>query len=108
LNKETNGPHVVSAAFCDLFRAGDALRALERAGFSEGDIELVGVLDGHIPNLSAFCWNVGMPLEHASYYQACFEDGGALLVIRTRQINDSQFALSVLRQYGGILPPTIN
>ena len=108
MNKETSGPHVVSAAFCDLFRAGDALRALAQAGFAEGDLELVGVLEGQVPNLSAFCWNMGMPIEHASYYQACFEDGGALLVIRTRQRNDSQFALSVLRQYGGIFPPTIN
>ena len=108
MNKETGGPHVVSAAFCDLFKAGDALEALARAGFAESDLELVGVLDGQVPSLSAFCWNMGIPIEHASYYQACFEDGGALLVIRTRKRNDSQFALSVLRQYGGIFPPTIN
>lgn len=108
MNKESSGPHIVSAAFCDLFRAGDALQALARAGFAEGDLELVGVLDGHASNLSAFCWNMGMPIEHASYYQACFEDGGALLVIRTRQRNDSQFAVSLLRHYGGILPPTLN
>ena len=106
MNKES--PHVVSAAFGDLFRASDALQALARAGFAEGELELVGFLDGHVPNLSAFCRNMGMPIEHASYYQACFEDGGALLVIHTRQRNDHQFALSVLRQYGGIFPPTIN
>jgi len=108
MNKETTGSQIVSAGFCDLFRAGDALQALARAGFSEGDLALVGVLDGQVPNLSAFCWNIGMPLEHASYYQECFEDGGVLLVIRVRQRNDSQFAVSVLRQYGGIFPPTVN
>jgi hypothetical protein len=88
--------------------AGDAVDALTHAGFAECDLELVGVLHGHLPNLSVFCWSVGMPSEHASYYQACFEDGGAVLVVRTRQRTDSQLASAVLRKYGGIFPPTIN
>ena len=65
MNNESSNPHIVSAAFGDLFRAGDALQALARAGFAEGDLELVGVLDGPVPNLSAFCWNLGLPIERA-------------------------------------------
>ena len=109
MSKETNDRQaIVSAAFCDLFMAGNAVEALTQAGFAESDLELVGVLDGHLPSLKGFCCNLGVPAEHASYYQACFEDGGALLVVRTHQRTDSQAALALLRLCGGIFPPTIN
>ena len=109
LSKESSDRQaIVSAVFCDLFMAGNAVEALTQAGFAESDLELVGVLDGQFPSLKRFCCNMGMPAEHASYYQACFEDGGALLVVRTHQRTDSQAALALLRLCGGIFPPTIN
>jgi hypothetical protein len=109
LSKESNDRQaIVSAAFCDLFMAGNAIEALTQAGFAENDLELVGVLDGQFPTLKGFCCHMGMPAEHASYYEGCFEDGGALLVVRTHQRTDSQAALALLRLCGGIFPPTIN
>lgn len=99
---------VISAAFWDLFTAGDALRALTQAGFEDSDLALVGVLDGRLSSLTEFCHSMGVPFEHARYYQACFEDGGALLMVRTRQRIKKQTALAVLRRFGALFPPYIN
>ncbi|HEX6805589.1 MAG TPA: hypothetical protein VF133_18055 [Terriglobales bacterium] len=106
-NQNRDSETVISAAFGDLFTAGSAIEALTQAGFGENDVELVGVLHGQLPNLSRLCNHMGMPAEHASYYQACFEDGGVLLVVRAYQRSRSHTALAVLRQCGGVLPPTI-
>lgn len=99
---------VISAGFCDLFNAESAIRALAQAGFADSDLELIGILTGRIANLIGFCQSIGIPFEHALYYQACFEDGGALLTVRTRQRSRKQAALALLREHGGIFPPSIN
>jgi hypothetical protein len=107
MRNENLDPHVViSAAFCDLFMAEGAIRALTQAGFEEGDVELVGILGGRVPDLTGFCQSIGLPLHHALYYEACFEDGGALLTVRTRTRKHA--ALAVLTEHGGIFPPSIN
>jgi hypothetical protein len=39
------------------------------------------------------------------YYQTCFEDGGALLLVHTRKLWQQQTATALLRRHGGIFPP---
>jgi hypothetical protein len=101
-----NSQTVISAAFFDVFTAERAIRALTQAGFEDSELEFVGILAGRVPNLTGFCQSIGVPLQHALYYQDCFEDGGALLTIRTRQRTNEDTAVAVLKEHGGILPPT--
>lgn len=104
-NEPGGGPEtVVTALFCELFAAANAVRALTQVGFQDADIDLVGVLAGSAPNVRWF-YKIGVPLEHALYYQSCFEDGGVLLFVRVGQRVCKQIALAVLEQEGGILPP---
>jgi hypothetical protein len=95
---------VVTALFGEPFAAANAVRALAQAGFHDADIGLVGVLAGSAPNVRWF-YKIGVPPEHASYYQSRFEDGGVLLLVRIGQRILKQIALAVLEQEGGILPP---
>lgn len=107
LNEHGGGPEIViTALFCEPFAAANAIRVLTQVGFQDADIELVGVLAGSAPNPRWLC-NIGVPPEHALYYQTCFEDGGVLLFLRTAQRVRKQIALAVLEEEGGILPPTV-
>jgi hypothetical protein len=96
---------VVSAGFCDIFAAGQVIQVLTQAGFDDTDIEMIGVLAGRLPNLTGLCVDLGVPIEHALYYQTCFEDGGALLLVHTRKLWQQQTATALLRRHGGIFPP---
>lgn len=101
-----DGPEIViTAVFCEPFTAANAIRELMQVGFEDADIDLIGVLAGPWPNSRSLS-DIGVPAEHASYYQACFEDGGVLLIVRVRQWVKKQIASTVLEQQGGILPPT--
>jgi len=102
-----NSEMVISAVFCEPFTAADAIKALNQVGFEDSDIDLVGLLAGSLPNLTWLCREVGVPLEQALYYQTCFEDGGVLLIVRAQQLARKKTALTVLKQQGGIFPPTI-
>src|SRR5215475_120453 len=82
---KTHSPEiVVTAVFCEPFTAANAIRELTQLGFEDTDIDLVGVLAGAWPNSRSLS-DIGVPAEHASYYQDRFEDGGVLLVVRVRQ-----------------------
>ena len=90
-----------------LFTAAKAIKALNQSGFEDSDVELVGVLAG-LPDLTWLSRDLGIPLEHALYYQACCEYGAVLVMVRARQVARTKTALAVLRQQGGVLAPTIN
>jgi hypothetical protein len=98
---------LITAGFYEPFRAMDAIQALNRVGFEDGDIGVVGVLEGLAQELAGFCQSLGMPPEHAFYYQTSFEDGGVLLIVRAREFVMKKVALAVLNEQGGLLPPTI-
>jgi hypothetical protein len=106
-NKQTNSPEVViSAAFYDLFTAASAIKALTEMGFDDRDLDLVAFLAGFQSELSWFFDEAGVPREHASYYQSCFEDGGALVMVRTCQWRRKNAAVAVLKERGGDFAPT--
>lgn len=96
---------VISAAFCELFTATNAIKALNQVGFEDNDVELFGVLAGHMPDLTHFLRQKGVPLEHALYYQACFEEGGLLVMVHARRSARQKTAVAVLKQLGGIFAP---
>jgi hypothetical protein len=99
---------VVSAIFSDLLSVGSALKRLGCVGFDRTDVEVIAVLSGRLPDLSYLFRTMGMSRDHISYCLDCFEDGGALLVVRTRDVIHRQVVLGIVRQHGGIVPPTIN
>ena len=99
---------VVSAIFSDLFSVGSALERLGCVGFDRTDVEVIAVLSGRLPDLSSLFYSMGVSRDQVSYCLECFEDGGALLVVRTRNIIHRQVVLGIVRQHGGIVPPTIN
>ena len=98
---------LITAGFYEIFTAANAIQALTQVGFDEEDIGMVGVLSGSTTNLVGFCDRLGMPAEHALYYQSSFEEGGILLIVRARELFMQKAARAVLNERGGIFPPTI-
>jgi len=96
---------VVTAGFYEPFTAVNAIRALNQVGFEDDDIGMVGVFAGPVTDLTRFCQAIGVPREHARYYQTSFEDGGVLLIVRARELGMKKTALAVLNENGGIFPP---
>jgi hypothetical protein len=105
--QSSSSESVVTAGFYEPFTAVNAIRALSQVGFNDDDIGMVGIFSGPITNLATFCQAIGVPREHALYYQSSFEEGGVLLIVRAREVVMKQTALAVLNEKGGILPPTI-
>jgi hypothetical protein len=102
-----NSEVVVSAAFYDLFTAASAIKALNEMGFEDCDLDLIAFLAGCQPEISCFFEEAGVPREHASYYQACFEDGGALVIVRACQSRRKNVAFAVLKERGGDFAPAV-
>jgi len=102
-----NAEVVISAAFYDLFTATSAIRALNELGFEDCDLDLVAFLAGSQPELSWLFDEAGVPREHASYYESCFEDGGALVIVRACQPRRKNAAMAVLKARGGDFAPAI-
>jgi len=103
-----NSEILITAGFYEFFSAANAIEALNQVGFEDGDIGMLGMLDGPVTGLTGICESIGMPLAHALYYQTSFEDGGVLLIVRARELSMRRTALAVLNEQGGILPPTIH
>ncbi len=105
--KETthNSETLITAGFYEIFTAANAIQALNQVGFHDDDIGMVGVLAGPVVDIAGFCRDLGLPREHALYYQTSFEEGGVLLLVRARESFMKQTALAVLNAKGGILPP---
>jgi hypothetical protein len=106
-NESGNSEVVIGAVFYELFTAAKAIKALNQVGFEDSDVELVGVLAG-MPDLSWLSRDMGMPVEHAQYYESCCEDGAVLVMVRARRLTSTMTALAVLQQQGGVLAPTMN
>lgn len=98
---------LITAGFYEPFTVASAIRALNQVGFQDDDIGMVGLFAGPASQLTGFCQAIGVPHEHASYYQSSFEEGGILLIVRARELSMKKTALAILNEQGGILPPTI-
>jgi len=103
-NVRETPPALVTGVFCEIFSAADAVRALNDSGFEDRDIDLIGVISGRAPDLSGFLADMGIPSDHTDYYNARFEDGAVLVVVRTPPSYMKEVAERVLKRYGGTLP----
>lgn len=104
-NENSNSGVPVSAVFCELFTATNAVRALSDQGFEESDVDVVGALNGRVPELACFLRETGVPSEQVSYYENCFEEGAVLVVVHVKQSTRKRRARAVLKEQGGSLAP---
>jgi len=95
----------MTALFWELSSLGSAIEALLHTGFTDADIDAVGILSGSAFDVSGFLDSVGLPGVDATYYSNCLQDGALLLIIRTHH-QKRNTAAEVVSRYGGVLPPS--
>ena len=103
-NKSNPAPVVLTGLLWDTFGVADAIAALMRGGFSEYEIDALGVLCGRAPDLTDLLFSMGVERERAIFYNDCFADGAMLLIVRTEPGRRAQSALNTMRQHGCIVP----
>ena len=96
---------LITALFWELSSLGSAIEALLQTGFTDGDIEAVGVLSGSAFDATGFLDSVGLSRMDVGYYSECLQDGAVLLIIRTRH-RKRHTAAEVVCRHGGTLPPS--
>lgn len=94
---------VITALFWELSSVGSAIEALLHTGFTDADIEAVGVLSGSEVDVTGFLDSVGLPRVDASYYNDCLQDGAVLLIVRAHH-QKGHTAAEVVSRHGGMLP----
>jgi hypothetical protein len=82
-------------------RYGRAIAALMREGFSEFEIDALGVLCCHAPDLTDLLFSMGVEPERAIFYNDCFADGAILLIVCTEPGRRARSAVNIMRQHGG-------
>ena len=97
-------PAVLTGLVWDTFGMADAIAALMRGGFTEFEIDALGVLCGHAPDLTDVLFSIGVEREQAIFYNDCFADGAMLLIMCTEPGRRARSALNIMRQHGCIVP----
>ena len=103
-SKSNPAPAVLTGLFWDTFGLADAIAALMRGGFSEYEIDALGVLCGRAPDLTDLLFSMGVERERAIFYNDCFADGAMLLIVRTEPGRRARSALNTMRQHRCIIP----
>jgi len=96
-------PPLITALFWELSSLGSAIEALLQTGFTDAEIEALGVLSGSAFDVSGFLENAGVSRANAIYYNDCLQDGAVLLIVRTHHWKQHT-AVEVLWRHGGMLP----
>ena len=66
--KSNPAPAVLTGLLWDTFGVADAIAALKRGGFSEYEIDALGVLCGRAPDLTDLLLSMGVERESAIFY----------------------------------------
>ena len=103
-SKSNPAPAVLTGLLWDTFSVADAIAALMRGGFSEYEIDALGVLCGRAPDLTDLLLSMGVERERAIFYNDCFADGAMLLIVCTKPGRRARSALDIMRQHGCIVP----
>ncbi len=93
----------VSSLFWDGFEAAQAIADLARSGFSSEDVSVFGTLTGRIPHLDRCLLAMGLTPSESAYFAECFDDGGVLLVVQARKLEQRNVATRLLRRRGGLM-----
>jgi hypothetical protein len=98
-----NSPRLVTGIFWEVFSAASAITALLRNGFLDGDVHVVGVLEGNAAAISEFLLAVGLPSEIVNICGDSFDDGVVLVMVRVDQVrNNERIAIELLERHGGM------
>jgi hypothetical protein len=93
----------VSSLFWDGFEAARAIADLAQSGFSSEDVSAFGTLTGRIPHLDRCLLAMGLTPSESAYFAECFDEGGVLLVVHARKLEQSNVAARLLRRRGGLM-----
>ncbi|HVN18038.1 MAG TPA: hypothetical protein VMU05_04675 [Dongiaceae bacterium] len=96
---------VISAVFCELYTATNAVRVLNQIGFKDGEVDVIGVLSGSVPDFACLLQQSGLPAEQAGYYADWFDQGAVLVMVRAEEWIRQKAAAAVLKLQGGMLAP---
>jgi len=100
---DTNPLSIMTGIFCEPFSAGNAIAALLESGFSERDVQAVGVLEGHGRAAEEMLLASGISCDDATLYSELFEDGALLVMVRLNEEGAKrQVATDVLKKHGGV------
>ncbi|HZR59037.1 MAG TPA: hypothetical protein VFA74_19375 [Terriglobales bacterium] len=103
----SSSPELVIGIFCEPFNATSAIAELLGHGFTDDDIDALGVLEGHAPYTSDFWLAIGLPSEVAAFCSACFDDGAVLVMIRIDPTRKREkIAIELVKHYGGVCSVT--
>jgi hypothetical protein len=94
---------VLTGIFWDPFDAADAITDLVGGGFSEDEIDAIGVLCGRAPDLTDWLFSMGLERQEAIFYNDCFADGATLLIVCTERGHKARIALETLRRHRHIV-----
>ena len=95
---------VLTALFWDPFDVADAITDLVGSGFSEEEIDAIGVLCGRAPDLTDWLFSMGLDRQEAIFYNDCFADGAMLVIVRTEPGHRTRTAQNTLVRHGRIFP----
>lgn len=100
---DTNPLSITTGIFCEPFSAGSAIAALLESGFSELDIQAVGVLEGHGHAAAEMLLASGICCDDATLYSELFEDGALLVIVHLDEEGTKhRVATNVLKKHGGV------
>lgn len=94
---------VLTGLFWDPYHVAHAITDLVGGGFSEDEIDAIGVLCGLAPDLTDWLFSMGLERQEAIFYNDCFADGATLLIVRTEPGTRARIALKMLRRHGPIV-----
>jgi len=98
-----NSLSITTGIFCEPFSAGNAIAALLESGFSEVDIQAVGVLEGQGRAAEELLQASGIGNGETTLYSQLFEDGALLVIVRLdEQGTKHRVAADVLKKHGGV------
>jgi hypothetical protein len=102
-DKGGSSPELIIGIFCEPFNATSAIADLLRSGFTEDDIDALGVLEGNALVTREFWLAVGLPSEVAVFCGDRFDDGAVLVMIRVDQPRKREkIAIELVKHYGGV------
>jgi len=93
----------VSSLFWDGFEAAQAIADLAQSGFSSEDVSAFRTLTGRIPHLDRCLLAMGLTPSESTYFAEYFDEGGVLLVVHARKLEQRNVAAHLLRRRGRLM-----
>ena len=90
---------VLTGLFRDPFDVAQAITDLVGEGFSQDQIDAIGVLCGRAPDLTDWLFAMGLEQQDTIFCNDCFADGATLLVVRTERGTRARIALKAVRRH---------